>query len=140
MDNKTESGFRIISIILRNCSFNREPNVIFDIDKFDINANINVSVEIKENNINVILDFIYDQTIKGSKEKQISAFVSMVGLFVKTGDSEIKDLEKFGKENGAAMIYPYVREFLSNMAVRSGIGPIFLPPVCFKNFTNKKAQ
>ncbi|MPN00216.1 hypothetical protein SDC9_147410 [bioreactor metagenome] len=60
--------------------------------------------------------------------EQVSAKISMIGVFEKFGDSPL-NLEQFGKVNGAAMIYPYIREHFTNLAVKAGIGLIFLPPV-----------
>ncbi len=57
----------------------------------------------------------------------------MVGVFEKFGDS-ILDLENFGNVNGAAILFPYIREHLTNLTSKAGLGLIIIPPF---NFTNK---
>jgi preprotein translocase subunit SecB len=41
------------------------------------------------------------------------------------------NLDQFGHVNAAAIIYPYIREHLSNLSAKAGLGLIFLPPVNF---------
>ena len=55
----------------------------------------------------------------------------MVGIFECIGESQLKDYEKFGKINGAAIIFPYIREHITNLSMKAGLGPIILPPVNF---------
>lgn len=59
--------------------------------------------------------------------------IKMVGIFEKIGDSTLNP-EDFGKVNGAAIIFPYIREQLTNLSAKAGIGLIILPPF---NFTKK---
>jgi preprotein translocase subunit SecB len=54
----------------------------------------------------------------------------MIGIFEKKGESVI-DLENFGNVNGAAIIYPYIREHLTSLSVKAGVGIILLPPTNF---------
>jgi len=52
----------------------------------------------------------------------------MAGVFEKSGNSTL-NLEQFGQINGAAIIYPYIREHLSSLSAKAGLGLIFIPPV-----------
>ncbi|NCD10471.1 MAG: preprotein translocase, partial [Negativicutes bacterium] len=36
-----------------------------------------------------------------------------------------------GNVNGAAIIYPYIREHLTSLSVKAGVGIILLPPANF---------
>jgi preprotein translocase subunit SecB len=55
----------------------------------------------------------------------------MVGVFECVGESELKDYDLFGRVNGAAIIFPYIREHISGLSLKAGLGPIILPPVNF---------
>jgi len=74
------------------------------------------------------------QTLHYSQEyrdkEQVKATISMVGIFEKFGDSPL-NLEQFGNVNAAAIIFPYIREHLSNLSAKAGLGLIFLPPFNF---------
>lgn len=127
-DNKNiESGFSIKNIILIESAFSRVNNVIFENIHNDININVNVSVE--GNNITV--EETVDISQKHDGNEQVKFRVKMIGLFEKIGDSEIKDLDQFGRINGASIIYPYIREQISNTALKGGLGVFMLPSVNF---------
>jgi preprotein translocase subunit SecB len=121
-----ESGFIIKNILLIESTFSRIETVIFNEPGINNTANVEVKVTTNENTVTVVVTLLYKQEY--NKLNQVNAKISMVGLFEKVGESPL-DLESFGKVNGAAIIYPYIREHFSNIAVKAGLGLIFLPPV-----------
>lgn len=134
-NNEMESGFRIHNILLLESDFKRVPNVVFKDPsiKQDIRIEGEVTVNPKKNVVSVIQTLHFSQLF--NEEKQISATIKMIGIFEKTGESVI-DLEDFGRVNGAAIIYPYIREHLTSLSVKAGVGVILLPPANFT--TNNK--
>ena len=130
-ENKNmESGFRIHNILLLESDFKRVPNVVFDNPSItqDIRIEGEVTVNAEKNIVSVIQTLHFSQIL--NEEKQISATIKMIGIFEKTGESVI-DLENFGNVNGAAIIYPYIREHLTSLSVKAGVGIILLPPANF---------
>ena len=129
-----ESGFKVENVILIECSFSRINHVVFE---GDINNDINIHVDVstQKDNITVSEDVTVSQKFKG--EEQARIFVKMVGLFVRVGDSSIDNLEDFGKVNGAAIIFPYIREIVSSTTLKAGMPAVILPPV---NFTKIPEQ
>lgn len=128
-----ESGFRIDNIILLNSEFSRVNNVVFDGDiqnKLDIHTDVAVNGEqvIVGEEVSVI------QTFKDVEQVKIR--VKMVGIFTRVGNSEIKDLDSFGRVNGAAIIFPFVREVITNTSIKAGLPAIIIPPVNFANASN----
>lgn len=128
-NKKIESGFSIKNIILIESTFSRVNNVVFENIHNDININVNVSVD--GNNITV--EETVDISQKHNGNEQVKFRVKMIGLFEKIGESEITDLDSFGRINGGSIIYPYIREHISNIALKAGIGVLILPPVNFVN-------
>lgn len=125
-----ESGFRIHNILLMESNFKRVPNVVFDNPSItqDIRIEGEVTVNAEKNIVSVIQTLHFSQIL--NEEKQITATIKMIGIFEKTGESAI-DLENFGNVNGAAIIYPYIREHLTSLSVKAGVGIILLPPANF---------
>lgn len=125
-----ESGFIIHNILLLESNFKRVHNVIFN--NTEINQDIKIDSEIAinpdKNIVSVTQTLHFSQIYK--EEKQIESSIKMVGTFEKKGESEL-DLENFGKVNGAAIIYPYIREHLTSLSVKAGVGIILLPPANF---------
>lgn len=135
MDGKQniESGFIIKNIILVESNFSRVNNVVFDNPKNNININVNVSVV----NNNITVEETIDLVQKHGDNEQMKFHVKMVGIFEKIGESELKDLDKFGRINGASIIYPYIREHITSVTLKAGVGAVLLPPV---NFTNQVVE
>ena len=130
---KIESGFIIKNIILVESNFSRVNNVVFDSPKNNININVNVAVA---NNIITVEETI-DLVQKHGDNEQMKFHVKMVGIFEKIGESELNDLDKFGRINGASIIYPYIREHITSVTLKAGVGAVLLPPV---NFTNQVVE
>lgn len=131
-ENQIESGFRIVSLILLESSFQREATVTFEPNKTDNSVNIDVNVQLKENNVFVTETLDYRQKLGDKTE--VFAKIKMVGVFEKIGTTQL-NLEEFGHVNGAAIIFPYIREHLTNLSSKAALGLIILPPF---NFTKNK--
>jgi preprotein translocase subunit SecB len=130
--NKLESGFQIKNMILVESSFSRINNVAFGTE---IANNVNIKVDVNVNGavVTVVEEVSVEQKFQEIEQVKIS--VKMVGIFECVGDSSLKDLDGFGKVNGAAIIFPYIREHITNLSLKAGLGAIILPPV---NFTKNK--
>jgi preprotein translocase subunit SecB len=133
-NNQFESGFKITNLILMESAFQREIIVTFDNTKTDNNVNVDVGIQIVDNTKIIVTETVnyiqkYDDKI------EVSAKIKMVGVFEKKGETQI-DLQNFGNVNGAAMIFPYIREHLTNLSAKAGIGIILLPPFNFTNNPN----
>jgi preprotein translocase subunit SecB len=137
-ENQLESGFRITNLILLKSDFNRVAIVTFDNEKVKQTINVNVDVNTTENTIFVTEKIEYSQSFNGQDE--VNCTIVMAGVFEKTGTTELKDLEQFGRVNGAAIIFPYIREHLSNLSYKAGIGLIVLPPMNFTATTTENAH
>ena len=130
-NNNLESGFKINNLLLLESTFTRIVNVTFDNPNVIQNVDVDVQVTVNENIVVVTEEIKYNQTFNEIEE--VSAIIKMVGVFEKFGDS-VLDLEYFGNVNGAAIIFPYIREHLTNLTSKAGLGLIIVPPF---NFTNK---
>jgi preprotein translocase subunit SecB len=130
-NNQLESGFRISNLVLLESNFVRESNVTFNNPEIKQDINVEVGVNVLDNNVFVTETVKFSQVFNGITE--VSATIKMIGVFEKFGETQL-DLEEFGHVNGAAIIFPYVREHLSNLSAKAGLGLIFLPPA---NFTKK---
>ncbi|TVQ76374.1 MAG: hypothetical protein EA358_09530 [Flavobacteriales bacterium] len=132
-NNQMESGFRIANLILLESAFKRVPNVTFNNEGAKQIINVDVNVNVKDNIVFVTEKIDYTQSFNDVEE--VSCTIVMAGVFEKVGDTNLEDLEQFGHINGAAIIFPYIREHLSNLSSKAGLGLIILPPV---NFTKKQ--
>lgn len=134
--SNVENGFRIENILLMRCSFNRTPTVEFNSAEVKAVFDISVDTNITDNKVVVSEHLKFEQSFKDVVE--ISCEITMIGVFEKIGELGIP-LEEFGNINAAAILFPYVRENLSNLSLKSGIGNLILPPANFvKMYQDKK--
>jgi len=126
--NKLDSGFQIKNIILAESSFSRIKNVIFE-GNIENNLQIHTEVDVNEKVITVAEEAIVVQ--KFQDMEQVNIKIKMVGVFECIGDSQLTNFEEFGNVNGAAILFPYIREHVTNLSLKAGIDPIILPPVNF---------
>lgn len=136
--NIPQSGFELQHIILTNSSFHRVDHVSFD-PNVENNLNINTGVNIAGNTVSVLLQVTIDQQFEG--QSQVTIDVAMIGEFRLIGETPLaNNLENFGRINGAAIIFPYIREHISSLSIKAGIPPIVLPIVNFQNSANQKQK
>jgi len=126
--NKLDSGFQINNLILAESYFFRINNVFFG-NGVDNKVNIKTDVIANEKTITVEVEAIVIQYFNDIE--QVNIRVKMVGIFERTGESPLTDFEEFGKVNGAAIIFPFIREHIMNMSLKGGIGAVILPPLNF---------
>lgn len=132
--NKLDSGFLIKNLILTESSFSRISNVAFGegiINKFNINMDVSVNDKV----ITVAEEAILIQTFQDIEQFKFK--VKMIGVFECIGESQLTNFDEFGRINGAAIIFPYIREHISNISLKAGIGAIILPPVNFTKSIEK---
>jgi preprotein translocase subunit SecB len=133
-NNNLESGFKINSLLLLESNFSRINNVAFG-EAINNDIGINVEVGVKDQLITVIEEVTLTQKLQDVEQVKIR--VKMVGVFECFGETELTNFDEFGRINGAAIIFPYIREHVTNVSLKAGIGPIILPPI---NFTKNKQE
>lgn len=130
MENKLESGFAIKNILLMDSNLHRINNVHFG-EGVENSLDINTGVSVSGNKIFVSEEANYSW--KYNNEEQVQIRVKMLGVFESIGESPIKDFEQFGRINGASIIFPFIREHITTLALKAGLGAIIVPPVNFVN-------
>ena len=132
-----DTGFKIVNLLMLECEFKRTPNVSFNNENIDTNVEINVDTQVNENQVIVSEMLVFKQIVNDITE--VNAMIKFIGVFQSIGKTKLS-LEEFGHVNGAAIIFPYIREQLSNMSLKSGIGNLILPPVNFVKKYEEKVK
>ncbi len=125
------SGYKVESVLLLESSFSKQTDIDFNIH------GINHEIEVKptahetapDNKFVVTLNLLY-RGIYEQKE-MCTANITMIGVFEKYGDPALSE-DKFKAINAPAIIYPFIREHLFNLCLKSGIANVLLPTVNFK--------
>lgn len=132
-----DAGYKIDNLLLMECNFSRIANVTFNNTAVENLVDIEVNCTIQDSKV-----FVQETLKFESKNKEVievSATITMLGVFEIVGDVPLTP-EEFGNVNGAAMLFPYIREQLSNIALKAGLGHIILPPANFVKMNKDKKE
>lgn len=126
------AGYTIKQITLLESSFKRELEIPFE-QSLSISNDLNISsesaVDFEDNHFTVVTEL---NLIGKQEQTNFYVFkVRMSGTFERIGEPELKE-EVFKRLNAPAIIYPFIREHVYNLALKSGIGNVIIPPVNFK--------
>lgn len=95
-------------------------------NKIDVNIKGSSHYHQKDNRLEIIINVVLKDKDSGySLEVEYGAF------FAFDGKPDKKELERIGKINGPAILFPYVREFISDVTRRAGHDSVNLPAVNF---------
>lgn len=122
------SGYAIENLLLMDSSFSRETEMELDPAKLQNTVNVDVQSSKPDGKLLVIMTVKFDQMF--ADKIQATASVTMIGVFQKTGDSELSE-ETFVNINAPAIIYPFVREHIASLFLKAGCGSVLLPPFNF---------
>lgn len=111
-----------------------------DFDKFSSEADFIVNVQLsnivnKENKNDFVTNFII--TITHPEFELFNFQVEAFGKFYINGEVDEKTYFNFSEISAPSIVYPYLRAYISTVAIQSGLNPLFIPPL---NFINKRSQ
>jgi len=126
MNESKQPGIKPVAILLLECSFHRYP---VKIDKLHTSCNISYQNNpIGDCQAQGILSVIATGICEESKQKVYDASIKYIGIFQEDGEANLP-LNEFMSVHAPAHIYPYLREYLSSLSMRSGMPMIVLPPL-----------
>jgi preprotein translocase subunit SecB len=102
------------------------------------NINIKETFQTNDNNANLFRSVFVIEI--GDAARKVNLQVNAIGYFEIVGNVDAKVRENFLVISAPSIGYPYVRSFISNFTLQSGIGPIMLPPMNFSNLVIKQKQ
>lgn len=124
---EVQSGLKFIKFDVTKVLFDRgNENKISGKYNIKVNCTCNLNTE----NANLFMSsFIID--IIDQEEKLFSFQIKALGFFEILGTIEDSIRNNFMHISAPAIVYPYIRSFISNFLLQSGMQPIMLPPMNF---------
>jgi preprotein translocase subunit SecB len=115
-------GYRVLFLHLDTASYIPEENI-----ELDIEHSLRIS---KPSDPGDDKDYGIVLTVGiSNKEKSLNLEVGISGGFSIQGDLDDEAKTKLVQKNGVAILYPYLRAFVSTLTIQAGIPPIVLPTV-----------
>lgn len=131
---KIKSGYTIQGIHLVKSNFERPKYIPKDQLKNIIDLTINSEAK----NDNIICELTTDFKILDQKEEvAVKLGVTFRGVFQKVGETKL-EIDYFANVNAPAIMYPFVREHITNISLKCGYNAVFLPPYNFQHFYHER--
>jgi preprotein translocase subunit SecB len=128
-------NYKIINIVLIDSEFKNLNSLKAHNTEEYSKLKRNINIEIGKNTDSQIIQSFVTVTYQSefeNGEKEIECKIKMGASFEILGEGDKRlDPEKFSTINGPAIIFPYIREYLSSLSIKAGIPPIVLPPYNF---------
>lgn len=130
-ENVTEGGFKFRSYLISESLINITN--CEDIGK-DLSLNVDLDAEVVETDSMVSLTVdIHDEA------KNLKIHVKIKGYF-ESKEVEENSRKRFTALNAPAILFPYVRAYISSLTGQSGIRPLILPTVNLHSHGEKLLQ
>jgi preprotein translocase subunit SecB len=124
------ASYNLLEILLTDCHFTRAETINTAIEGYNINYNIETGYDVAEEKLFAWLGIKVGGLVENDKP-MYSIEVRMVGIFSYSPDADLP-LERFANINAPAIIFPFIREQIATISLKSGIKPtILLPPINF---------
>ena len=125
-------AFKIEDIRLLKADYSTMPPIVDKSQKGDEENSIEVNIgganlyHQKEKRLEITINVtLKDKSSGYNLEVEYGAFFALDGKFEK------EDIERISKINGPAILFPYVREYVSDLTRRAGHEPVYLPAINF---------
>lgn len=139
IDEKKQPKIKIGTILFPDIKVNRQPDIKAD-PEFDIAISNSHEFDEEKSMLQVNLRIAISET--GSETSIID--ITGVGIFqiekVNTIDTKKLTVEYFAEHNAPAIIYPYLREYVSYISIKAGLNPILLPVTNFHAIADMKEK
>jgi preprotein translocase subunit SecB len=124
------ASYNLLEILLTDCHFSRADKINSEDEGYNINYNIETGYDVAEEKLFAWLGIKVEGLVENDKP-MYSIEVRMVGVFTYNPDADLP-LEKFANINAPAIIFPFIREQIATISLKSGIKPtVLLPPINF---------
>ncbi len=108
--------------------------------RISFDTKIVLDTENRKSNINIIAK-VYDKELN-KEEDPFYLKVNLLGYFSYESDLSDEDCKKMMEINGTAILFPYLRNIITNITAASGLPPLIIPtyniPKLIKNNKEKK--
>lgn len=127
MDIKKQPGIQCQNVIVTKLKFDRKPELPSEKAAMEIQFNSKKKFVDDDNQLLYFLEATV--IIKDETTTFLTYSSEHVGYFGVEKSEQNMELKKFSEFNAPAVILPYIRETLSSITLKSGMKPIFLPPI-----------
>jgi len=129
--------YELLDISLLESNFKREAVIDYDNPKFKEAQELAIGSGSKDDKLQVSLEVKI--TAKVEKKKQYEIKARFLGIFKVYADDKGLSKKAFSEINAPAIIFPFIREHIASISVKSHLKKILLPPINFQAISKNKS-
>lgn len=128
MKKSGQPGIDFVKLILEKAILEVNPNYAQIEEDFPVELSVKVKRELNKSqkllkvNLNVSL-------FEGTENPPLRVSVLIAGYFSVKKDEDVGRLDEFSNIQAPAFVFPFAREVIANLTMRSGYPPLLIPPM-----------
>lgn len=136
MRKDKQPGIDFEKIMLERINLEVTPDYLFPEKGVEVEMTVSVNAALNkpEKKLKLTLEV---SLFKETKNPPLRLLVSASSYFK---GKDIKTLEEFSKVQAPALVFPFVREIIANLTMRTGYPPFLVPPTNIVAFVGKKLE
>lgn len=126
MDKFADSNVGIHTILVKNIHFAICAEFVPTTEKMPLPVTVDINRQIGDDELTIEITVSLFEKMERTG-KPFDLVVTMMGIFGKVDKSKPANFQLMADGNGPALIFPYIRELITNITMRVGF-PIYLNP------------
>jgi preprotein translocase subunit SecB len=128
MKKNEHQGISFDKMILEKVNFETDPNYNFDSDQLAVSFGLNVEKYFSDENHQLKLVLNANVNLSGVEPSPMQIFISAAGYFTLHDKNNSGALEEFSEIQAPTMLFPFIREIIANLTMRTDFPPLLIPP------------
>ena len=140
MKQNEHQGISFDKLILEKVNFEIDPNYTFGKKPLAVRLAVDVGKFLSndKNKLKIILKVHID--LSGVETSPIKIFIVVAGHFSLHDEKNIGALEEFAELQEPTIMFPFIREIIANLTMRTDFPPLLIPPVNMHVILEKKKE
>jgi preprotein translocase subunit SecB len=138
MKQNEHQGIAFEKLILEKVNFEIDPHYTFGKKTLEVQFGVDVEKSLSEDKkrLKVVLNVHID--LSGVDPSPMKIFTVMAGYFSLHDEQNVGALEEFAEIQAPTIMFPFVREIIANLTMRTDFPPLLIPPVNMRLIVGKK--
>lgn len=128
MKKNEHQGISFDKMILEKVNFETDPNYTFDSDQLSVNLGLNVEKFFSDDKHHLKLVLNANVHLSGVEPSPMRIYVSVAGYFTLQDKKNTGALETFSEIQAPTILFPFIREIIANLTMRTDFPPLLIPP------------
>lgn len=140
MKQNEHQGIAFDKLILEKVTFETDPNYTFGKKPLGVQFGVDVEKSLSEDKkrLKIVLHVHID--LSGVDPSPMKIFIVVAGHFSLRDEQNVGALEEFAEIQAPTIIFPFVREIIANLTMRTDFPPLLIPPVNMRVILGKKKE